>query len=254
MNPLLSFFSAPRLSFAAVSSLRARRALLLSLGLATALLAGCSTTRVVDGRVQSFSTLNAVPSPATYRLERLPSQQTLSFDPIASLADQALARAGLQRDDAAPRLLVQIGLQADTVPRVDPWGAPYGPYGFYGPSPWAFGGWHGRGWGVGGVWRMGGPTPLYRRAVSVVMRDASTQAVVYETSAVHEDVWVSDPAVYGVLLDAALQGFPNPPQGQRQVPLPLPGTSGAGTAQPATPGTVVPTPTPASTTPSTSPR
>lgn len=219
----------------------------LLLGLATALLAGCSTTRIVDGRVQSFSTLNALPSPATYRLERLPSQQTPSFDPIAQLAEQALARVGLQRDDAgAPRLLVQIGVQADNVPRVDPWSYSYGPHGFYGPSPWAFnggfgGGWHGRGWGVGGIWRMGGPTPLHRRAVSLVMRDAQTQTVVYETSAVHEDVWVSDPAVYGVLLDAALQGFPQPPQGPRQVPLPFTPASAATPApSPAQPGVVVP--------------
>ena len=208
-------------------------------------LAGCSTQRLVDGRVQSFSTLAAVPSPATYRIERLPSQQMPSFEPIAALADQALARAGLRRDDAAPRLLVQIGVQADTVPRYDPFGGPYGPY------PWGFGGWYGRGWGVGGIWRMGEPTPLHRRAVSVVMRDAQTQAVVYETSAVHEDVWVSDPAVYGVLLDAALQGFPQPPQGPRQVRLPLPTATGtdapttgasapASTSTPGQPGVVVP--------------
>ena len=212
---------------------------------AAACLAGCSTQRLVDGRVQSFSTLAAMPSPATYRIERLPSQQMPSFEPIAALADQALARAGLRRDDAAPRLLVQIGVQADTVPRYDPFGGPYGPY------PWGFGGWYGRGWGVGGIWRMGEPTPLHRRAVSVVMRDAQTQAVVYETSAVHEDVWVSDPAVYGVLLDAALQGFPQPPQGPRQVRLPLPTATGtdtpttgasapASTSTPAQPGVVVP--------------
>lgn len=212
---------------------------------AAAGLAGCSTQRLVDGRVQSFSTLAAMPSPATYRIERLPSQQMPSFEPIAALADQALARAGLRRDDAAPRLLVQIGVQADTVPRYDPFGGPYGPY------PWGFGGWYGRGWGVGGIWRMGEPTPLHRRAVSVVMRDAQTQAVVYETSAVHEDVWVSDPAVYGVLLDAALQGFPQPPQGPRQVRLPLPTATGtdapttgasapASTSTPAQPGVVVP--------------
>ena len=132
-------------------------------------------------------------------------------------ADQALARAGLQRDDAAPRLLVQLGVQADAVPRYDP----FRPYGPYGPGPWGMGGWYGRGWGVHGMWRFGEPTPLHRRAVSIVMRDASTQAVVYETSAVHEDVWVSDPAVYGVLFDAALNGFPKPPEGPRQVRIPL---------------------------------
>lgn len=202
---------------------------------AVAGLAGCSTQRLIEGQVQSFSALAAVPAPATYRIERLPSQQMPSFEPIAALADQALARAGLRRDDAAPRLLVQIGVQADAVPRYDPFGGPYGPY------PWGFGGWHGRGWGVGGLWRMGDPTPLHRRAVSIVMRDAATQTVVYETSAVHEDVWVADPAVYGVLFEAALQGFPQPPQGPRQVRLPLPPAPGsAPTATPAQPGTVVP--------------
>ena len=224
-----------------------RRVASLLLAVAAAALAGCSTTRIVDGRVQSFSALNALPSPATYQLERLPSQQTPAFDPIAHLAEQALARVGLQRADAPARFVVQIGVQADNVPRVDPWS--YGPHGFYGPSPWAFGGgWYGRGWGLGGIWRMGEPTPLHRRAVSVVVRDAQTQAVVYETSAVHEDVWVSDPGVYGVLFDAALEGFPRPPQGPRQVRLPFPpapaGAAAGTAAMPpaAQPGVVVPAP------------
>ena len=205
--------------------------------LAALVLAGCSTgPRIVDGRVQSFATPGAVTTPATYRLERLPSQQGPAFDPIAALAEQALARAGLRRDDAQPQLLAQIGVQADTVPRADPWGyssGPHGALGGLGPSPWAWGGgWHGRGWGVGGLWAMGAPTPLYRRAVSMVLRSARDQTVVYETSAVHEDVWVSDPGVYGVLFDAALQGFPAPPAGPRQVRLPL--------VLPAMPGMVVP--------------
>ena len=187
---------------------------------AAAALAGCSTgPRVVEGQVQSFSTLAALPAPATYRLERLPSQQAPGFEPIAALAAQALARAGLTRDDAAPRLLVQVGVHADAVPRPDPFSA-YGPYS---PWPWGFGGgWYGRGWGWHGAWQFHQPTPLHRRAVSIVLHDAATQAVVYETSAVHEDVWVADPAVYGVLFDAALQGFPKPPTGPRQVRLPLP--------------------------------
>lgn len=192
-------------------------ALLLCAAVAT--LAGCSTTRVVEGQVQSFSTLAAVPSPATYRIDRLPSQQTPAFDAIAALAEQSLARAGLQREDAAPTLLVQIGVQAGSVPRHDPY---YGPHGLYGPYPWGFGGgWYGRGWGGGGLWRMGEPTPLHRRAVSLVMRDAAMQASVYETSAVHEDVWVADPAVFGILFDAALTGFPQPPAGPRQVRIPF---------------------------------
>lgn len=200
---------------------------------AAATLAGCSTgPRLVEGQVQSFSTLQAIPAPATYRIERLPSQQVPSFEPIAALAEQALGRAGLRRDDAAPRLLAQIGVQTEAVPRADP----FRPYGGYGPYPWGFGGWHGRGWGFHGTWGFYEPTPLHRRAVSIVLRDAATQAVVYETSAVHEDVWVSDPAVYGVLFDAALTGFPQPPQGPRQVRLPLAPIPAAMPA--AVPGTV----------------
>ncbi len=194
-------------------------------GAAAAALAGCSTgPRLVDGRVQSFSTLAALPAPATYRIERLPSQQAPGFAPIAALAEQALARAGLTRDDAAPRLLVQIGVQADTVARHDPYyHAPY-PYAAYPGRPWGWGvgsGWYGRGWGLHGSWGLHPLPPLHRRAVSIMLRDAATQAVVYETSAVHEDVWVADPAVYGALFDAALSGFPQPPQGLRQVRLPL---------------------------------
>src|SRR6218665_802434 len=147
---------------------------------------------------------------------RHPTPHPPGCAPPAARAERSLARAGLQRDDAAPRLLVQIGIQADSVPRYDSLRGP-GFYGFYGPPPWA---WR-DGWGLHGFWRMAEPTPLYRRAVSLVLRDATTQAIVYETSAVHEDTWVSDPAVYGVLFDAALNGFPQPPGGARQVPLPL---------------------------------
>ena len=189
------------------------------LGMAT-LLGGCATHRVVEGDVRSFSQLPAAASaqqPMTYRLERLPSQQDASFDPILALAEQALARAGLARDDAGGQWVVQLGAQAGFTPRRDP---------FYDGPGWAFGGWGwygGRGgWGMRGMWNLGEPAPLHRRAVSIVMRDARTQAVVYETSAVHEDVWVSDPAVYGVLFEAALNGFPQPPQGPRQVRIPLP--------------------------------
>ena len=84
------------------------------LGMA-AVLAGCATHRVVEGDVRSFSRLPAAASaqqPMTYRLERLPSQQTPSFDPILALAEQALARAGLQRNDDSGQWVVQLGAQA----------------------------------------------------------------------------------------------------------------------------------------------
>ena len=65
-----------------------RRFITLSLCLGAALVAGCSTTRVVDSQVQSWSTLSAPPAPPTYRLEKLPSQQAAAkaFAPIEALA------------------------------------------------------------------------------------------------------------------------------------------------------------------------
>ena len=83
---------------------------------ATALLAGCSTVREVNSTVQSFSALNTIPVPATYRLETLPSQQgQMNFPAIEAQAQHALARVGMTRDDSRPGVVVQISAaQVDT--------------------------------------------------------------------------------------------------------------------------------------------
>ncbi len=183
---------------------------------AAAVLAGCATTHVVDSDVRSYSTLTALPQPPTYRLERLPSQaaHAASFNTIEALAQQSLARVGLQRDDANARLVLQISAQGSYVRPA--W--PYYNDPFYGPFGWGWGVGYGRrmGWGFGGSW-MDRPPTLHRREVSLVLRDAATQKIVYETSAVYEDVWTDDPAIFGILFDAALTGFPQPPAGPRQV-------------------------------------
>jgi hypothetical protein len=189
----------------------------------TALLTGCASVRAVDSDVRSYSTLAALPQPATYRLELLPSQQAQSaiFAPIEAQAVQSLAKIGLTRDDQNGRLAVQIGAQArNTLPQSWPY---YGPYG----RPWGwggYGGWRGRrfGGGMGMGWMMDTPPTLLYRAVSIVMRDAQTQKVVYETSASHEEVWSNDALIFGVLFDAALSGFPQPPTGTRQIRTEIP--------------------------------
>ncbi|MBS0392962.1 MAG: hypothetical protein JSR23_17750 [Proteobacteria bacterium] len=178
---------------------------------AAALLAGCAGPRLVESNVRSYSTLGTLPSPPTYRIERLPSQQAhaAAFAPIEALAEAALARVGLRRDDARPHLIAQLGAEGGyATPRNWPY---YGPDPFYGPWGWGYG----RRWGMG--WMMDAPPTLYHRKVSLVLRNASSGQVVYETSAVYEDVWTSDPAIYGVLFDQALTGFPQPPQGHRTV-------------------------------------
>ena len=130
-----------------------RLSLWLCFSLSALLLAGCSTTRVVESEVSSFSTLSALPAPPTYRLERLPSQQAqaVQFATIEAQAQQALARVGLQRDDANAKLVLQLGVQGGMVPnpywsgypRAYPFGGPW-PYGRWG---WSVG--YGRGWGGG---------------------------------------------------------------------------------------------------------
>ncbi|KGG91302.1 MULTISPECIES: DUF4136 domain-containing protein [Comamonas] len=183
---------------------------------ATALLAGCSTVREVNSTVQSFSALNTIPVPATYRLETLPSQQgQVNFAAVEAQAQHALARVGLTRDDSHASLVVQISAMARYARDYASWPY-YDPY--WGPR-WGWGMSYGRGfgWGFGGGMMFNEPPLEYYRAVSIVMRDIKTQQIVYETSAQRQDVWTDDPAIFGILFDAALTGFPKPPQGQRNV-------------------------------------
>lgn len=198
---------------------------------ATALLAGCSTVREVNSTVQSYSSLGAIPAPPTYRLETLPSQQgQLSFPAIEAQAQQALARVGLTRDDARASLVVQISAVARYARDYASWPY-YDPY--WGPR-WGWGMSYGRGWGFGGG--MFNEPPLeYYRAVSLVMRDIKTQQIVYETSAQRQDVWTDDPAIFGILFDAALTGFPRPPQGSRNVRTVIQPAQAAAPAAAATP-------------------
>ncbi|MCB1979504.1 MAG: hypothetical protein KDF25_09130 [Burkholderiaceae bacterium] len=199
---------------------------LVALLLTALTLAGCAVQRTVDSQVQSWSTLARLPQPPSYRLDLLPSQQQeRSFDAIVPMAHTALARAGLQRDDAAPRLIAEIGVRTGVAYADGPW-YPLGPWGGWGPWGGRRGLQGGLGWGFGpGVhagWMLREMPPvLYRNEVSVVLRDAATQKTVYETSASNEDVWTDAPRIFGVLLDAALAGFPTPPVGPRQIRLPL---------------------------------
>ncbi|MDR0226994.1 MAG: DUF4136 domain-containing protein [Burkholderiaceae bacterium] len=185
---------------------------------ATALLTGCASVREVQSTVQSYSTLGDLPAPPTYRLEVLPSQREAQthFAAIESQAQQALARVGLQRDDSRASLIVQIGADARYARDYAAWPYYSGPWG----PRWGWGLGYGRGgWGMGfgGNFMFDGPPLEYYRAVSIVMRNATTQQIVYETSAQRQDVWTDDPAIFGILFDAALTGFPRPPQGARVV-------------------------------------
>ena len=183
---------------------------LLFLCLAVSLLAGCASTFLVDASVQSFSSLGALPAQPTYRFERLPSQQEPGQARLEAMADAALHRAGLRRDDANPRYAVQVSGRLQ--PTLSPWA-----------DPWRWGGgwgigYHRRGLGLGfgGPWS-GMESPWYHREVAIVVRELPSNRVVFESHASHDGPWLDNNTVFPAMFQAALQGFPNPPTGPRRV-------------------------------------
>ena len=81
----------------------------------------------------------------------------------------------------------------------------------------------GVGVGVGHItwnpWLLRPDMPYHLRRVNVVIRDARSGQVVYETSAAHDGRWNSTPALWGAMVDAALSDFPAPPKGARDIPI-----------------------------------
>jgi len=55
-----------------------------------------------------------------------------------------------------------------------------------------------------------------------VLRELGSHRVVYETRARNDGPYSADSAVLPVMFQAALQGFPNPPQGERRVDIEIP--------------------------------
>lgn len=200
-------------------------------GLSAALLSGCGTY-LLDNQVQSFSGLAPQPGALTYTFERLPSQAAAqpAQSQIEALADPALHRVGFRRDDASPRYRVQVSARIQRVlsPWPDPWYDPWwGGAAFYGPR-W--------GWGWGPPFPRA-PDYWYHREVGIVVRDAGSHKVVYETHATNDGPWLDPNVALAAMFDAALQGFPNPPSGPRRVNIQLGGKTQAAAAAPAASGT-----------------
>jgi Domain of unknown function (DUF4136) len=192
--------------------INARRLLLVSV----LVLSGCASTRIIDSQVNSFSTQAIAPG-ASYQFERLPSQMADAANQanLERLAEQALAKVGLKRQNAAP-----LGVQVSAIQRQET---------IYTDSGFNIG------WGLGWAWGhgalgVGSYGPLfpgldvrtsYWRQVSLIIRNASG-AVVYESHASHDGIWSDSAAVLAAMLDAALQGFPTPPAGMRLVNIEIP--------------------------------
>ena len=180
------------------------------------LLSGCAGVRLVDTQVNSFAPQRVAPGSA-YQFERLPSQMAdlVNQAKLEKLAEQALAKVGLKRQNNAP-----LAVQVSAVQRQE---NTFNQNGV------------GIGWGLGWVFGHGAISignrgtlfpslesrTTYWRQVSLIMRNASS-AVVFESHASHEGIWSDGEVVLAAMLDAALQGFPTPPAGVRRVNIEIP--------------------------------
>lgn len=194
--------------------------------MASLLLSACGGMRLVESDVRSFANPPFIPTGASYRFERLPSQQTDAQQQarLETMAQTALGKVGLKRHEAAASYSVQVSVGT----KVDPF------------SPWerpSMG--SGAGWNFGfgvqtgnvmiasrsglfGMTGFGMESPYYWRQVSLIVRSVGNNQVVYETHAANDGRWADSEAVLPAMFDAALQGFPNPPQGVRRINVEIP--------------------------------
>lgn len=201
-------------------------------------LSGCASVYLVDNQVQSFArwtdTAALPPHPAsvpqapqTYRFERLPSQSAgpgaAEQDALENLTRVALARVGWSPHNAptAAPWTVQVSAATLRLPRApweDPWDNHWGGLGFPGRDHAVTASGH-------VIWSpmfMRVDIPYYKREVSLVVRQAASARVVYESRAAHEGRWQGTPQLWGAMLDAALRDFPAPPAGVRQINIEVP--------------------------------
>jgi hypothetical protein len=180
---------------------------------------GCSTVRLIDSDVTSFSAPDlpvAVPaaestSPAaTYRFERLPLQgMRFMPDAIERQAIALLGAAGWAHTGETARFTVQIEPQVvrfqppNTLPGIAIYHSNNDPM-------------------HGAVFlRPQMEAPWYRYTVHILVRQISNSSVVFESTAVHEGPWPDVERILPTVVASALQGFPHPPPGRRRVILEL---------------------------------
>jgi hypothetical protein len=175
------------------------------------MLAACATAPP-QATVQVFTPTPPLPPGTTDRYERLPSQAARPDQAtMEGVADAMLARAGLRRDDANPRLAVQVTVSQDAAAYGPAWGPPWVGVGIGG------GNWGGGGVGIGVNFPVGGTAVYPLQRVDVLLRDLANGQVVLQSQASG-----NSGASAATLLEAALRDFPNVPPGTRLVPLSAP--------------------------------
>lgn len=175
------------------------------------LLGACATTRVVDSEVRSYAGI-VVPQPkASFRFDRLLSQQTTQAQEQAfqqrleAMATTALADIGLSQVDQQAQYTVQVSASVELVARAPVFPGPrLG--GFWGIHQPLFGTGMGVGVGIGMANYM--EPPWSRYGVHLLIRDAATNALVFESTAQHIGPWSDATNMLPAVLRAALRDYP----------------------------------------------
>lgn len=171
-----------------------------AIGLATLLaLGGCATTRIIDSEVRSFVGSTVPNTPASYRFERLPSQdlQAKAQDQLETMAQPLLERVGLRKADTAPQYALQMTATLEAIQNPS-----------YGPA-WRRQRWMDR----DGLIRFPSmglmlEPPWYRYSVSLVLRDIATSQTVFESTAQHVGPWSDSQQLLPAVIRAALSDYP----------------------------------------------
>ena len=183
------------------SGLRFKDLLCCALGVFSLLvLGGCATTRIIDSEVRSFAGVTPPAQPASYRFERLPSQdlQAPAQERLETIAQPLLESVGLRKEVTEPKyaLVMKASVEAIENPTFS--------------RSWKRQQWLDR----DGFMRL--PSmglmlePSWQRySVSLVLRDIASSQTVFESSAQHMGPWSDTQQLLPAVIRAALSDYPN---------------------------------------------
>ena len=191
---------------------------------AALLLGGCASVYQLQAEVSSYGQWPAARAPAaTYAFERLPSQQS---DPerqqaLEDAARPAIEAAGFRAAASPASADVSVQLGANVTPVAPLYADPF----FWGGSlRYHRGYWHrgfpGPFYGTG--FGMNYSVQRYEREVTLLIRDRSSGAALYEAHARNDGYYGSLGEVAPAMFQAALKDFPNGGVNPRRVSIELP--------------------------------
>ena len=204
---------------------------LLLAGLAVLLASGCALPRRIDTDVQSSAYPGAMTA-QSYRFVRAGTLDNPAWqERLETMAALALERAGLHSGDAHAQYTAQIDASVQS--------HPLGPAGNSAHTSWFAHDTHSAQTGQQGQEMHHGhggssspETIWYLHAVHLVLRDAASGRVVYDSTASFDGPWSDSENLLPTIVAAALDAYPQPPAGLRKIVVELPAATASAAAAP----------------------